>query len=94
MNKYNTIIEEVSQMWEESAEYKLAAAMGMGDDVTIRNYYMGLRIKDLYGMDYLTMFVEEHPDIAQLFKPCDYEDGQCSMICYYFKNGGCSYITA
>ena len=96
MVKYEIAIEELTKSWEESAEHRLAAAMQMGDDQILRDYYIGRRISDMYGLDYLMQFIEERPHIASLFddcKPCDCQEGQCSMTCYYFKNGGCSNAT-
>ena len=96
MVKYEIAIEELTQDWIESAEHKLAAAMQMGDDKFLRDYYIGRRLYDMYGLDYLMQFIEERPHIKDLFddcKPCDCQDGQCSMLCPNFKNGGCSNAT-
>ena len=58
-----------------------------------RDKFKADRIYALYGYDYFMRFVKRCPHIqeyAKKYKPCDQNDGQCTMFCVHYKEGGCT----
>lgn len=99
MDKWVSILLEVEEMWEGSRERMAAAWYPMTEDYRReRDFYKARRILDLYGYDYFRKFVERCPHILDLieqygYSPCETGDGNCSMMCIFYKNGGCTNAT-
>lgn len=98
MDKWSAILLDVEEMWENSASSRYTSAAGpQSQHYRIRrDTFKAERIYSLYGYDWFVKFVEERPHIHNLLNnhhPCDLNDGQCTMFCYFFKNGGCIYAT-
>lgn len=61
-----------------------------------RDTFKADRIFALYGYDYFLRFVERCPHIQEMmkkYKPCDQNNGQCTMFCALYKEGGCTNAT-
>lgn len=99
MDEWIRVLLTVEEMWEGSRERMIAAQYPMTEDYRRdRDFYKARRILDLYGYDYFRMFVERCPHILDLieqygYSPCEQDDGNCSMMCIFYKNGGCTNAT-
>ena len=98
MDKWTMILLEVEGMWEADS-YAQCLGLGGCDPQTYRierDTYKAERIYDLYGYDYFLKFVERCPhikDIVKIQPPCQKNGGQCTFLCYYYGNGGCTNAT-
>lgn len=100
MDKWVEIIFEAEDMWRNSAEALSIARRGVTTEEyrRERDIFKARRILDMYGYDYFRMFVERCPHILDLiesfgYSPCERGDGNCSMMCIFYKNGGCTNAT-
>lgn len=88
------ILLETEGMWEADSYSECLRQIGC-DPLYYRqerDKYKADRIYALYGYDYFIRFVERCPHIqeyAKKYKPCDQNDGQCTMFCANYK-GGCT----
>lgn len=98
MDKWTRILLEVEGMWEADAYAQYLGQTGC-DPQTYRierDTYKAERIHDLYGYEYFLNFVQRCPHIKGIVKvqpPCKKNGGQCTLFCYYYGNGGCTYAT-
>ena len=97
MDKWREIIFEAEDMWRNSVDARVAQIRGVDTETyrRLRDTYKARRILDLYGYEYFRMFVDRCPHIIEYVKdfgyaPCEQGDGNCSMICIFYKNGGCT----
>ena len=91
------ILLEVEGMWEADSYAGYLARIGCDTQYyrQERDKYKADRIYALYGYDYFMRFVERCPHIqeyAKKNKPCDQNNGQCTMFCAQYK-GGCTNAT-
>ena len=93
MDKWSKILLDADEMWEKSAT---SHHTSMEEYEVRKDTFKAERIYSLYGYEWFVKFVEERPHIHKLLHnhhPCDLNDGQCTIFCYFFKNGGCNYAT-
>jgi hypothetical protein len=98
MDKWGTILLEAEEMWEVSAAYHRIISLGCETEEyrRLRDEFKADRIYALYGYEAFYKFVIKCPHIHYMFAqhlPCKNNDEQCSLFCYYFKDGGCTYAT-
>lgn len=95
MDEWTLILLEVEDMWQADS---YAAYLGQinydPQKYRIeRDTFKADRIFALYGYDYFLRFVELCPHIQEMikkYKPCDQNNGQCTLFCAYYKKGGCT----
>lgn len=95
MDEWTMILLEVEGMWEADsyAGYLRQIECDSLYYRQERDKYKADRIFALYGYDYFLRFVERCPHIQEMikkYKPCDQNNGQCTLFCAYCKKGGCA----
>ena len=97
MDKWTLILLEVEGMWEADSYAQYLGQTGCDPQRyrIERDTFKADRIYALYGYDYFLKFVERCPHIRDMVKkyvPCK-EDGQCTMFCLNYNEGGCTNAT-
>jgi hypothetical protein len=99
MDKWTAILLDAEAMWEKDSYAQCLGMMGCDPEKYAyeRDCYKAERIYSAYGYDYFLRFIQEYPRVAHLvnkYLPCDQaEDGQCTLFCYFYGNGGCKHAT-
>ena len=99
MDNWTLILLEAESMWEADSYAQYLGQIGCDPQKyrQERDMFKADRIYALYGYDYFMRFVERCPHIqeyAKKYKPCDQNNGQCTMFCAQYKEGGCTDATA
>ena len=82
-------------MWEQDSYSSYLGQIGCDPQKyrVERDTFKADRILALYGYDYFLRFVKRCPHIQEMikkYKPCDQNNGQCTLFCAYYKEGGCT----